>query len=94
MIPRTQRTCFSCIYGGKLIDQNDGMVDRVMFPPEYYIECRRNALCGVRNPDDFCGEGQWEWVKEEWFADQILPIPMITVVHYSDNPFPGLTEVW
>ena len=53
-IPRLQRRCLSCIYGGDMVDSFDCAVD-----------CRRHYGFMGHAPDWFCGEGQWEWIDKQ-----------------------------
>ena len=51
MIPRHQRTCFSCIYGRLL---SDGKT----------IECYYNVGREWVPSNAFCAHGRWEWLSD------------------------------
>lgn len=51
MIPRAQRTCLTCIYGGEIIGGD-------------HIECRRTQDYLGNQTNWWCGEGQWEEIVD------------------------------
>jgi len=54
MIPRHQRTCFTCIYGRLL---SDGKT----------IECYYNVGREWVPSNAFCAHGQWEWLSDRGY---------------------------
>lgn len=74
-IPRHQRRCITCIYGGSVFDNNELATDREMWPHDWKIICNIQHRPTWHMPHDFCGEGRWEWVSKSG---------RVTVYEYKD----------